>query len=283
MLPTRTTGRVVAIEFASPGPARRPLIPQRGAPPTSAPGQPPTPAPAVAGLPAIPRPGPHLFTRKNPMPPALGEARDPDAIYLLDSGVAFAFGHADRTALLHDHYGTQLRYVDDVMVEIRSRRRSKPKPPPAGADPERLAKYQRNLAIKNASIGLVRDLPRLFGDPIALTYEDQTHIETLVAELCRLQGAQPSGAKHRGECATVHYGKSFAPSNVNVVVICANDDGARLLAANHTIGHRNMHTVLREMVRDGHLTKQEAWDLYELASQVTQLPAHARPRGADDF
>ena len=237
----------------------------------------------MAGLPVIPRPGPGLFTRRDPKPAELGENRDPGAVYLLDSGVAFAFGHIQRIDLLHEHYGAQLRYVDDVMVEIRSRKGSVPQLPVAGSSQAMFDEYKRDRAIKKACISLVVDLPRLFGEPISLDYDDQTQVDALVAELCRLQGVEPSGARHRGECATVHYGKKLSPSDVNIVVICANDDGARLLAANHTIGHRNMHTVLREMVRDERLTKDEAWHLYERSTQVTQLPAHARPSGAGDF
>jgi hypothetical protein len=231
----------------------------------------------------VPRPGPDLFTRRNAKPPELGESRDPEAIYLLDSGVAFAFGHARRVNLLHEHYGTQLHYVDDVMLEIRARKKSTPKLPPNGSAQTLFEDYKRDMAIKKAAIQLMVELPQLFGDPVALSYEDESHIETLVAELCRLQASQAQGSKHRGECATVHYGKTLTPGHLTVVVLCANDDGARLLAANHTIGHRNVHTVLREMVRDNRLSKEDAWELYQLTTQVSQLPAHARPTGAEHF
>ena len=41
-------------------------------------------------------------------------------MYLLDAGVGLAFAHVRRLNLLHTHFGEQLRYVEDVLVEWRS-------------------------------------------------------------------------------------------------------------------------------------------------------------------
>lgn len=254
------------IEFGTPGPPRRPVIPTRPS------GGIPRAGPGVGGL-----------ARRNPAPRLLGPGRDRDAVYLLDCGVGLAFGHVHSLPLLHEHYGTQLRYVEDILLEWRAQSASDPWPPPPGSSKDLFDAYQRARLVKKAAIGLVTDVPALFGDAVDLGADAQVEVEELVNELRNLAPPLPQGGpRDRGECATVWYGKQLGPAT-QVVIICANDDRARRLASNHTIAHRNTATVLREMVLESRLTDAAAWELYERSTAVTELPAWCRPVGPDDF
>lgn len=252
-------------------PKPRPVIPTRASlGPGAAPG---------AGPPR-PRRGAHA--RRFPLPPPLGKDRHLEAVYLLDTGVGTAFAYVNKLELLAEHYGEQLTYVDSV--ELEWRRHATMQLHPLRPGHTQLEKETRDqLAhLKAAGQRLCADAASLFGDAVITDEDDQDAIDGLVADLCALHPPKADSGADRGECASVHIGMRLRATRP-VVVLCANDDRARKLAANRGLAHRNMHTILTEMVREQRLTETEAHDLYSRMSQVTKLPEHARPESAGDF
>lgn len=256
-----------------------------------------------AGPAPIPRPRPGAFGRRHPLPPTLDTCRHDDAVYLLDTGVGVAFAYVDRLDLLVTHYGPQLRYVDTVAVEWRVHAKRTVRPLRDGHSAEDKRRHDELTALKVAGARLHATAVELFGAPIETTDDDLDAVDALVAELCALHPPRPvEDGSDRGECASVHVavqlrnrqatgtsddevgGRSSADqSGVRVVVLCANDGRARRLASNYGVAHRNMHSVLREMVIADHLTAEDAFELYERMAEVTALPEDDRPTSPDDF
>jgi len=222
--------------------------------------------------------------RRSPPPPSLTSSRDPDAFYVLDSGVGLAFASiSGGMDLLQVHYREQLRYVDEVMFEWETQAGwSSPAPGP-GHTPEQRADWLRRRRVKLAARLLVTEMPARFGEPAQLELEEAAEIDSLVAELQAFPPPKPGGAD-RGECASVRYGELLrSAEQARVIVMCANDDRAQRLAGNHGIAHRDMARVLTEMVHENRLTKQQAFTHYEVMSKTTELRVSRRPAGPDDF
>lgn len=243
----------------------------------------------LGGVPRLvipPAPGPHpgqpLRRRYDP-PPKLTSDRHLDALYLLDTGVGLGFGHIqDGIDLLADHYGTQLRYVEDVLLEWRKQATLQVLPLGPGHSQQEKAQHDHLLRIRACAKRLLSLVPAKFGDPVDLGFDEVEQVDALVHELCALHPSKSNSGGDRGECATVRLGELLRPT-VPVVVLCANDDRARRLASAHGIAHRNVHTVLREMVREGRLTAANAHAHYIAMGAVTQIPEWGRPTCEDDF
>jgi hypothetical protein len=226
----------------------------------------------------LPRPpGPGGFARRQDAKPVplLDAGKHPDAVYVLDAGVGFAFAHVNELAMLAEHYGTQMAYTDVVAAEWRTRANwSHASGVPGETSAEREVR-ERNNALREAGKRLVRDAKGLFGAPAALGLEHSTALGALHAELVRIQGpGERDDVKHWGECNSVRHGEMLMSSGVEVVVLCANDHGARQLAKNHGLACRTMKTVLTEMVHSDELslTETDADALFKRLCEVTRVP-----------
>ncbi|QWC83711.1 hypothetical protein KLP28_08610 [Nocardioidaceae bacterium] len=233
----------------------------------------------------IPPPTPSMMARHR-VAPGLGKARDPDAIYLLDSGVAFAFAYVDRLELLSRHYAGQVVYTGAVWREWQDRADSAYRPGQPGEDAEGRARRQRHNGLRVAAGRLVKQAEILFGPPIELDpREHGEEIAALKRQLLDLTGhdqdpelVPAEDLTHAGECELVRYGVVLREADARqVVVLCANDGGARKLARAQALAQRQMHGVLEEMAEAGSLTAGQVRALYLKMTQVTELPAVDRP------
>lgn len=250
--------------FVGPGGAPRRIIPPKPGPP-----------------PGGPRPA--LHARKHPPPPRLGADRDVDAVYILDSGVGLSFAHiADGMDLLADHYGSQLRYVEDVCVEWRSQAATQIRPLEPGQTPNHKAVRAQLVALKAAAARCLTEVPARFGVPVDLGYGELENVDALVAELCALPPARPNTGDDRGECASVRLAELLS-GEARVVVLCSNDDRGRRLASRYGIAHRNARTVLREMVREGRLSAIDAFAYYQEMVNLSGIKEWARMTSPSNF
>lgn len=223
-----------------------------------------------------------MFGRRHPIPPSLGIEIQAGAAYILDAGVGLAFAHVGRLELLAEHYGGQLIHVDDVALEWRRRaNRAIPALEPGHSVQDR-GRRDRDLHVKAAAKVLEERAEELFGPALETTDDDQIEIDDLVSELCKLNPEIANTGGNRGECASVLVGSRMRGQG-QMVVLCTNDDRARRLGASRGLAHRNMHTVLREMVAERRLGASDAYDLYLRMAEVTELPEYCRPASVADF
>lgn len=254
-----------------------------------------------------PRPGPTAFpqppgslARRYPAAAALPQSKVDGGLYVMDTGLGLAFGSiAGGMTLLHQHYGEQLVYVEDVHIEWTTHKTRPIAPLGDGHTAADKAEYDHRVRLQAAAAAVRTQVETLFGPPVVLAADALPHVDGLIDELCALPPAKTRARGDRGECASIHhamsrrYGEGFHLNPANsvlsadpqfpVTILCANDDRARKLSHNKGVAVRNMHTVLREMVHAGAMTAEDAWGHYQMMETVTQLATLQRPRGADDF
>jgi len=217
------------------------------------------------------------------LPPNLGPDRDPNAVYVLDTGVGLSFAHVSGGMnLLGDHYGSQLRYTEDVLIEWRSQAAKHIGPLEPGHTEEFKAEREHLLALKAAASRCLSEMPARFGDAIDLGYDEADNVDALVNELCALHPARSDIGEDRGECASVRLAEILR-TETPVVIICTNDDRGRRLASGHGIAHRNAGAVLREMVREGHLSAEDAYSHYQAMVALSGIRTWALMTSPDDF
>lgn len=222
--------------------------------------------------------------RRRRVPPVLGEERHDEAVYLLDSGVAFAFAYVGELELLAGHYGDRLAYTAAVWSEWDDRARTSHRTGRLGESPEERDSRLKHNGLREAGRKLIADGRELFGDPIELDLAEHADaIADLKRQLLDLTGhdeytVDANDLRHAGECELVRYGVTLMTKDARqVVVLCANDGGARKLARAQALGQRHMYEVLVEMRSDGAISAERAADLYRRMAQVTELPRADRP------
>lgn len=233
--------------------------------------------------PSGPRPTPRLMAAKLPargsvarrqfQPPSLTEARDPDAVYLLDSTVALAFAHIKQLQLLTRHYGQQLRVLDDVHLEWRRLANEPPQALPLGANAQQEQKHHQKVAVRLAARTLM-DVSQTLLAPLIVEFDDRDEdtVEALRHELSELpvrQQFQPRSGNDRGECTSVLYGERLRHQGTQVVVLCTDDKKGGNLAHNHGLGCREVAGVLREMAAEDRITPATAHAHYQAAMSVS--------------
>lgn len=234
-----------------------------------------------------PRPGPpHPSLRRAiAPPPTIGADKVEDAVYVLDTGVGLAFAHAGLLDLLAKHYDGVLVIVDDVLLEWKVQARTALDPLEPGHTADDKAARDRRVRIRAAATAvLTATEDGTLPEAIELDLEEQKLVDVLVHELKGLPPRKPADGGDRGECASVHLAtKLRAAEGLDIVLLCSDDNRARDLAARHQVNCRTHHTVLREMVREGRLDAQDAFDAHETMCEVSDLAVRARPGGPDDF
>lgn len=236
----------------------------------------PKPRPPAAGSPGS------GYARKNPEPLKLDPDRDPDAVYILDSGVGISFAHVDRLDLLADHYADQLEYVEDVIIEWRSQSARSIFTLEPGHTADDKAARENLIAVKAAATACLEQVPTLFGDHVDLGEDELENVDNLITELCALHPARANTGDDRGECASVRLGE-LQLDGKRVIVLCSNDDRGRRLANNHGIAWRNAGTVLREMVRENRLTDVGAFAYYQQMVALSGINKDFLMASAADF
>ena len=106
---------------------------------------------------------------------------------------------------------------------------------------------------------------------VTLPEEASIGVGELVDTLAALHPPITSvGAQNAGECASVWEGRRRMDAGVAVVVLCADDDRARRLAAATGLGCRCVPQILAEMVAVGTLTPSKASDAFKHAVEVSE-------------
>lgn len=236
----------------------------------------PAPRPPASGS---PRPA---YARRNPEPPTLTSDRDPEALYILDSGVGLSFAHVHRLELIAEHYAGQLEYVHDVVIEWQSQAAIKIHPLTEGDPKEKKITRDNLIALKAAAATCLKEVPALFGTHVDLGEDELENVQNLITELCALHPEREDTGDDRGECASVRLGELRRDSR-RVIALCSNDDRGRRLAYNHTIAWRNVGTVLREMVREDRLTDVDAWADYQQMVALSGIKKDFLMTGPADF
>lgn len=236
----------------------------------------PKPRPPTSGSPGV------SYARKNPEPPTLEPDRDPDAVYILDSGVGLAFAHVNRLDLLADHYADQLEYVEDVLIEWRSQSTIPIFTLEPGHTADDKTTRENLIALKTAATTCLTQVPALFGNHVDLGEDELENVDNLITELCALHPARANTGDDRGECASVRLGE-LRRDGKRVIVLCSNDDRGRRLANNHGIAWRNAGTVLREMVREDRLADVDAWAHYQQMVALSGINKDFLMTGPADF
>lgn len=230
-----------------------------------------------------PRPTPKLMAAKLPshsslpgrqfQPPHLAKARDPDAVYLLDSTVALAFAHIKQMPLLTQHYGKQLHVLDDVHLEWRRLANEPAQMLPPGATPAQRQEHRHKVAVRLAAQALMGASQTLLAPLIVeLPDRDEDAVEDLrreLAELPRAEPFRPRGGNDRGECTSVLYGEQLRRQGRQVVVLCTDDRKGGNLAHNHGLGCREVAGVLREMAVENRIAPAAAHEYYQSAMAVS--------------
>lgn len=231
----------------------------------------------------IPKPGPHpTFQVTRPaLSVEIGPELQPKATYLLDTGVGLGFACIkDGFDLLEKHYGRQLCYVESVEIEWRSLGIEPDEPAGDWSKADRAKWERQKMIVPHARLALEQARKR-FGPSLTLTSSQMQDAQKLVSELRALPPPIAPERSDLGECATIQYAK-VVRGQCSVVVV-SNDDRARRLTDREGIAHRNMHTVLREMVLAKHLAAEEAHNLCTAMRKISELPTHARPDGPAKF
>jgi hypothetical protein len=218
--------------------------------------------------------------------PTLGNERHPDATYWLETNAGIAFQHCGRLDLLAEHYGEQLKVVDDVHAEWENlAERAIRSPMPWATEEEREDLLQRSR-VRTAAMGLVADATLVLGPAVQLPLSEADAVNTLRIELAALPVAAPPPDDDdpwtdRGECASVRAADLRPPP----AVLATNDAKGGRLAHNHGIAVRTTAEVLREMVLagTGSLTATQAWGLHLQMTQVTRMRLEKRPSGPEYF
>lgn len=229
-----------------------------------------------------PRPPGTAFARKHPERPDLTPDRDPDAVYILDSGVGLSFGHVKKLDLLAEHYGSQLEYVEDVVIEWRSQSTRTIRPLEPGHTADDKAARANLIDLKAAAKDCLDHVPALFGNHVDLGEDELDNVQNLITELCALHPEREDTGDDRGECASIRLGE-LRRDGKNVVVLCSNDNRGRRLADNHGIAWRNAGTVLREMVREQRLSDADAWTHYQQMVALSGINKDFLMTGPADF
>lgn len=229
----------------------------------------PTPKIMAARLPV-----PGSLPRRQFQPPSLAEARDPNAVYLLDSTVALAFAHIKQMSLLTQHYGQQLRVLDDVYVEWRRLANESPRALPPRATAKQEQDHRQKAAVRLAARTLMSVSQTLLAPLVVeLDERDEDAVEALRRELSELpvrQQFQPRSGNDRGECTSVLYGEQLRRQGRQVVVLCTDDKKGGNLAHNHGLGCREVAGVLREMAVEDRITPATAHAHYQAAMVVSR-------------
>lgn len=244
----------------------------------------PAPRSVIPPRPTAPKSGAHAagFARRYPEPPTLASDRDPDAVYILDTGVGLAFAHVDHLVMLAEHFAGQLEYVDDVRLEWSRQAELQIRPLRNGHTPDQKTAHDNLIRVKTAAKKCVDQVPRLVGEAVDLGYEELENVQNLVTELNRLHPARVDTGGDRGESASVRLCE-LRREHIDVVVLCTNDDRGRRLAGAHGIAYRNAGHVLREMSREGRLTAEDAHAYYEQMVQLSGIAEWARMDTVDHF
>jgi hypothetical protein len=244
----------------------------------------PAARPVVPPKPRVPGSGSHApgFARRYPAPPTLTRDRDPNAVYVLDTGVGLAFAHVDNLPMLAGHYTGQLEYVDDVRLEWARQSELQIRPLRDGHTPAQKADHANLVHLKAAAKKCINEVPRLIGEAVDLGYDELENVQNLVTELNLLHPARSDTGGDRGESASVRLCE-LRREHINVVVLCTNDDRGRRLAGAHGIAYRNAGHVLCEMAREGRLTAEDAHAHYQQMTQLSGIAEWARMDSVDDF
>lgn len=225
-------------------------------------------------IPAIPKPGPGGARPLRPVPKIPEAEKAPGAVYLLDAGVGFAFAHAQIFPQLVQHYAGQLHVIEVGEREWARRARGLHPAPRIGYGADGQAQHDARLEAAGLYLcGKGLSLPGVTRVP--LPDEALDEIAQLQSDLSRLPPAQPQGGAqaNAGECATIWLGRSLVGAGHRVVVLCADDDRARRMGARDGLNHRATPHILREMVTAGACSAEEAFDLFQVACEVSRPPA----------
>lgn len=241
----------------------------------------------------IPKPGPPtsgVAARPTKPAPTLTQGRHPEAIYWLETNIGIAFEHVGRLQHLRDHYGDQLRIVQDVHSEWEHKADRDYIQPSQYAHSDIRKQYARNTKICKICKRLVVNAPRVLGQPWPLDASEAEEVRRLREHLAALPESEPVPAHndiwtHRGECATIraaqlHEREQVAAGHDRPIQVLGTNDGkAAKLAQNNGLADRTSAGILREMVVENfaNLTPERAWELHEQMLEVAGMPHHRRP------
>lgn len=169
----------------------------------------------------------------------------PAAYVLFDSGPLLAFGAAKGgPTLLKVRYAGRAGAVTDVFKELAGLSRNTDPYLAAAATAARACStwLEHHVVDDEADLAL------------AATYQDE-----LRAYKRHPDRDRAGGRKDWGECVTVVVAERL--TRAGVVVVAANDDAARALAAHHGIPTATAADLLQGAVRDGQLTPGQAFDM----------------------
>jgi hypothetical protein len=195
-------------------------------------------------------------------------AKMPDADYLLDAGVGFAFAHAQEFALLAEHYLGHLFCSDAVVMEWRRRANVHvfgPREHPDGPD-----QAIRDQRLKRAGEWLARDGVEMMTGTFRLPDQMLSEVADLQYELASLPPSQAVSGANGGECASIWEGKRLRGAGRPIVILCTDDDRARRLGQRYGLVARTTPHILREMVSAQRLTPERAFDLFCIGMQVSE-------------
>lgn len=258
--------------------------------------------------PGPPRPGPPpkgssagavQAARIWPPPQRLGPARQEQGGYVMDTGIALAFGAIEGgLQMLAAHYGDQLSYVDVVALELNGLATRPVRPLKDGHTPKQKAEHDRRVAVRAVAGPVAAAMQGLFGDPVELDAEDVAATDELIDVLCGLPKPKERDPLDgdRGECGSVRHamklrygddvvnpGADADDSALPVVVLCVNDGRGRRLATNFGICARSAVGVLREMVAADRFDENQAWAYYKQMVFISELPDDQKASGPEDF
>lgn len=223
-----------------------------------------TELPAVAAPVRIPTPG---QLGNAPLPPQPFTADEPNRQHCLDTGVGISFAHVNRLDLLVNLFTGRLQVVDDVVDEVVQRAT---RVLPEGHAPVdqlvRVACQRVRTCINNSDI-------------MAVTVSGGSH-ERIRALMRRMRELDPSPnlGKHRGEAATIAYAESLRPRGI----ILTNDGAAQKVAQENGVPWHSSASLLRLIVRGGHLSDAEAFELFTSMDSVSGC-ADPRPNNPGWF
>lgn len=237
-----------------------------------------------------------VTTRARPLPEQLGPHRNNQAIYWIETNVGIAFEYVGRLQHLHDHYGDQLRVVEDVHAEWEHKAGKDLQHPGPYAHQTLKDEYARTAKVCKVCKRLEVNATRVLGPPWPLDAAEVDEVRQLRNQLSSLPvpEAPPSRTDlwtHRGECATVRaallYEKNQLATGQSrpVQVLGTNDGKAAKLAFAHGLSDRTTAGILREMLLEGigDLTPERAWDMHTEMLEVAGMPARRQPLGPQYF